>query len=290
MGERLAFALGGGGARGALQVGALRALFEAALQPDLLVGTSAGAINATFLAQHGFTASSLDNLVAAWHDAETADLLPANYVWLTVRVLFNRARTYPSQRMRDFFIAHGLTPEIRFQDLPGPRLILVAADINHHCCVLYGEDPNQRVLEGLLASTALPPWVNPLEVDGNFLMDGGLVSNLPIEPALKQGATQIIALDVADPRIPPLVDYHFGAFMSNLVATVSQRQVELEKRLAKVRGVMVRHIQLTPELPIAVWDFSHTDELIARGYEKAVAEIASWHPRKRSWWQRWFSR
>jgi len=51
----LAFVLGGGGARGALQAGALRALWEAGLRPDLWVGTSAGAVNAAFLAVKGFT-------------------------------------------------------------------------------------------------------------------------------------------------------------------------------------------------------------------------------------------
>ena len=55
----LAFVLGGGGGRGALQVGALRALLEAGLQPDLLVGTSAGAVNATYLAMRGFNLETL---------------------------------------------------------------------------------------------------------------------------------------------------------------------------------------------------------------------------------------
>lgn len=123
---RLAFALGGGGARGALQVGALRALLEADIQPDLLVGTSAGATNAAFIAVRGFTPESLAELETAWHDAAEADLLPANYLWLTVRMLFNRAGVHPYYRMRDFFIAHGLSPDLRFGDLEGPRLILVA--------------------------------------------------------------------------------------------------------------------------------------------------------------------
>jgi len=68
-----AFVLGGG-AQGALQVGALRALLEAGLQPDLMVGTSVGAINATYLAVHGATLASLDGLIQAWHDAAAARL------------------------------------------------------------------------------------------------------------------------------------------------------------------------------------------------------------------------
>ena len=86
----LAFVLGGGGARGALQVGALRALLEAGIRPDMLVGTSVGAINATYLALHGANLATLEALERAWQDAATADLFPGQSAWLTLRVLLNR--------------------------------------------------------------------------------------------------------------------------------------------------------------------------------------------------------
>jgi NTE family protein len=268
----LAFALGGGGARGALQVGAVRALLEAGYQPDLLVGTSIGAVNATYLALHGPTLTSLPGLIEAWHDAAAADLLPANYLWLTVRVLFNRAGWRPYHRMRDFFIAHGATPDLRFGDL-GTRLILVAADLNTGRSVLYGADPQQSVLEGLLASTALPPWVRPLEKDGQFLVDGGVVSTLPIEPALVQGAREIIALDLADPREVPVEAHGFGPFLGKLMNTIERRQQEMELALAEARDVPAWRIALQGEQPVPIWDFSHTDELIERGYMIAGEEI-----------------
>jgi NTE family protein len=63
MNRPLALVLGGGGARGALQVGGLRALLEANIQPDLLVGTSIGAVNAATLAIRGAAASSIASLV-----------------------------------------------------------------------------------------------------------------------------------------------------------------------------------------------------------------------------------
>jgi NTE family protein len=290
MAKPVAFVLGGGGARGALQAGALQALFEAGFHPDLLVGTSAGAINATFLAINGFTQSALDGLVSAWEDAASADLLPANYLWLTVRTLFNRERISSYHRMREFFIAHGLTPELRFRDLPGPRLIQVCADINQRCSVLYGEEPDQSVLEGLLASTALPPWVRPMEASGRYLMDGGLVSNLPIEPALSQGARQIVALDISEPRNLPPEHNRFGDFMNKMVETVSQRLLDLELNLAAEQGVPVRRIHLHPDQPIAIWDFSHTSELIDHGYQIASREITDWEPAQKYFWQRWLSR
>lgn len=283
----LAFVLSGGGARGALQIGALRALLEANIHPDLLVGASAGAINATYVATYGFTAETLTGLEAAWRDAAEADLLPANYLWLVVRVLFNRAGLHVSHhRLQDFFVAHGLRPEMHFGDLPGPRLILVATDLNERRPVLYGGESSQSVLEGLLASTALPPWIRPLQVEERFLMDGGAVSNLPIEPAMRSGATEVIALDLFDHRSTEPEVHGFGPFLVRLLATVEQRQLDLEMTLAEERGVPVHRLSLMAERPLPVWDFSRTEELIEQGYDIARREIAQWPlrcPARRGW-------
>jgi hypothetical protein len=65
-----------------------------------------------------------------------------------------------------------------------------------------------------------------------------------------------------------------------------RRQIEMELALAAARGVPVRHISLTGEKPVAIWDFHRSDELIARGYEIARQEIALWH-RYRPWWRKW---
>jgi len=282
----VALVLGGGGARGALQVGAIRALLEAGIQPGLLVGTSVGAINATYLAVRGLSLEAVEALVGAWHDAEEADLLPASYLWLTLRVLFDRAGwRRPYHRMRDFFVGQGLSPNLRFGDIQGVRLILVATDLNAGHPVLYGIDPKQSVLEGLLASTAVPPWVRPMQEGERLLMDGGVVSNLPVEAALEQGARAIIALDLADPRIVADGDHGFGPFLGKLMNTVEQRQTDLELALATAWGVPVHHIALRSDEPVPLWDFQHTDDLIARGYEIARLEMAGWPQERKAWWR-----
>jgi len=274
MKKQLAFVLSGGGSRGALQVGALRALYEAGLHPDILVGTSVGAINAGYLALNGFNLQTLEKLAIVWREAAQADLLPPNYLWLTVRTFFRRPATYPAQHMRDFYIAHGISPELKFKDIQGIRLVLVASDLNSGKPVLYGLDEQDHILEGVLASTALPPWVIPYERDNLLLMDGGLVSNLPLEPAMVVGATEIIALDLADPPQEPLSTNHgFGPFMSKLVFTVEQRQQDLELALAKAQGIPITHVHLQSKGSVPLWDFQHTDELIAQGYEITRQEL-----------------
>jgi NTE family protein len=293
MRKQLAFVLGGGGARGALQVGALRALLEAGYQPNMLVGTSVGAINATFLALRGATLQSVDELVQAWYDAIHADLLPQNYLWLTVRALFSRGNSATTYPLRDFSIAHGVHPDLRFADLKGVRLLLVAADLNAHSVALYGMDLQQSVLEGLLASSALPPWMTPITKADQLLMDGGIVSNLPVEPAMNAGATEIIALDLHDPRSLHQEMPGFGPFLVKLLHTMEHRQMELELAIASARKVPLRYIHLTSPITVAMWDFSQAEALIQHGYEQAQREIASWKPTRQPgfWpWLRWLDK
>jgi NTE family protein len=265
----LAFVFGGGGSRGALQAGAVRALIEVGYRPDLLVGTSAGAINAAFLGAHGVSVEALGELDAAWRRAAELDLLPSNYVWVTLRSVLRRSSNSPASRIREFFIANGITPELRFADLPGPRVIIVSSDLNTGQPVLHGTDPNDSVLDALLVSTALPPWVMPVRKQGHYLMDGAVVSALPIEPALNCGATEIVALDLTDPRDTFGQVNGFGVFINGLTYAIEQRQVDLELQVARARNVPVLHLCLNSSEAVPVWDFRCTGRLIEEGYENA---------------------
>lgn len=267
MDKKLAFVFGGGGSRGALQVGSLYALLDAGLQPDLLIGASIGAVNATFLALNGFSKESVDQLKAAWLNANGAELLPTNYIWLTVRAMFNRSSNDPSQRLRDFFIDHGVNPELSFNDVTHADLVIVSADLNLGKPILHGEQRQEKILDALLLSTALPPWFMPVHRQERYLIDGGVLSNLPIEPAIKYGATQVIALDLIDSReILGAVDGLRG-FLDRLIYSIEQRQVDLERELAEARGIPLLYLGLTGKKPVPIWDFQYTDELIERGYE-----------------------
>jgi NTE family protein len=275
MKKALAFVLGGGGSRGALQVGSLYALLEHGLQPDLLVGTSIGAVNATFLALNGFSRESLDRLSATWHRAAEMDLLPSNYIQTTLRAMLGRSSTNPAHRIQDFFIQNGLTPDLCFSDIQHLHLVIVTADLNSGKPVLYGEEPEAKVLDALLMSTALPPWNMPVKKQSQFLMDGGVLSNLPIQPALRIGATHIVALDLLDARELFGVGNKFGYFLDRLTFSVQQRQVDLELELAKAQGVPVFHLGLIGNETVALWDFHHTQELIAQGYEMTQRAITA---------------
>lgn len=267
--QPLTFVLSGGGARGALQVGALYALLEAGYRPDMLVGVSIGAANAAFLALHGFSRQSLDRLKSSWLESMQINLLPSNYIWLAVRAMMRRSSHDPARRIRDFFISNGLTPELTFGDLKELRLVIVSADLNTGQPVLHGLEPDTKVLDALLISTALPPWVMPVKDKEHYYVDGGVVSNLPVEPAIRAGAGQIIALDLLDARSLQGFGMHLPEFIDKLTTATEKRHLTLELELAAARGVPTQYIGLTGSTFVPFWDFSKTPDLIEEGYRIA---------------------
>lgn len=281
MDKKLVFAFSGGGARGALQVGALYALLEYGLQPDLLIGVSIGAANAAHLAINGFSKEGLDSLVSVWRRAKASDLLPTNYIWLTVRAMFGRSSSDPSRHLKEFLVANGLHPDLCFADIIKPQLILVSSDLNTGKPILHGEQLDDKILDALLLSTALPPWFMPDRKQERYLMDGGFVSQLPIESALKTGATEIVALDLIDSREMNNIGYGVRGFVDRMIYSVETRQKTLELELADARGVPVLYLGLAGETQVQIWDFRHTDALIARGYEitrHVIEEQRCTHP------------
>jgi NTE family protein len=279
MGKCLAFVLGGGGARGALQVGALRALFEAGYKPDLLVGTSIGAANAAGLAMWGVNLEGVTALEDAYQSIAEDHLMdpPGRLVWHTI----SGRPYYTSKRAKEFLIAAGITPDLRFDQIQNVRLGLVGAEMGLGQPLIYGIDPGQSVLEGVLASCSVPPWFEPIENDGQLIVDGGALSNLPIEPALIMGATEIIALDlsVSPTTSNPIhslnrLEKSFPAFM--------KRVIYLETALAASKGVPVHFMRLQVFPPIQMWDFSTYRDLIKTGYETATRRISDWNQIRRS--------
>lgn len=290
-GRKLAFVLGGGGARGALQAGALRAVLEHGIHPDMLVGTSAGAANAAFLGLDPTLAQTI-RLEQVWRALARIDFFPARWTAVLTRALLNQAGVKPHPSLDEFFLRYLPNPEFRFRQMQVP-VYLIAADLNDGTAVTYGDDPEQPVLEGMLASTALPPWIRPLERGDRLLMDGGIVSNLPIEPAIAHGATEITAFDISTAAGTYSKAQGLAPFASKLLYAVARRQIDLELRLAAARNVPVHRLELYAAPPIMFWDFTRADELIAQGYQITLRFLEKEWPthlrsrvdRLRAWWR-----
>ena len=273
MNDRLAFVLGGGGARGAMQVGALRALFEAGMQPDLLVGSSIGAVNATGLALWGVNGEGVDKLEQTYDEVAEANLMDPRLPLLALRALSGRPSSEANRRVASFLMSRGLAPDLRFDEVGAVRLALIGSDLDAGDLIIYGEDPGHLVLDGLMASIALPPWFAPVQEAGHVVMDGGILSNLPIEPAMTLGATKILALDLDDPRAMPAQEHMLGRYLAKLVFALSRRHIALETALAEAEGIPLQHIALRSPEPVPIWDFTRAGALIQIGYDIASRQI-----------------
>lgn len=284
MKKRLAVALGGGGARGAMQVGALRALLETGLKPDLLIGTSIGAINAAGLALWGLNQEGLEKLEHTYQLMQDSKLLDPRLFQFAWNAVSRRDNHQGSRSAREIFIAEGISSDLRFGQIQNIRLATVAADLHTGEPIIYGLDPEQSVLEGVMASIAIPPWFAPIEINGRYVVDGGALSNVPIQPALALGATEIIALDLQDPEMNADATKVVGPLLMKLAYATVQRQLRLEMELAAARGVSVRHVSLqsTPSVPI--WDFKTHRDLFKIGYESMKQEMAHWPQNSASPW------
>lgn len=272
-----AFVLGGGGSRGALQVGALRALLEAGIVPDLLVGTSIGAANAAGLALWGVDLDGLSALERVWEQVACTEILDPRVSRLILRVMVGQPSDQTRKKVENYFLSLGVTHGLTFDMLPFAHLAMISADLGTGQTMIYGQNQGDSVLEGLLASIAVPPWFMPLQKDGRIIMDGGALSNLPIEPALRMGATEIIALDLDDPNLLPKENLTLPQYFQKVVFAASRRHVELETQIAEMQGVAVRRIDFQGLAKTPMWDFSDYRRLRQAGYEKAKMVIADWH-------------
>ena len=278
----LAFVLKGGGARGALEVGALRALLEQGYQPDLLAGTSIGAVNAAGLAVWGVNRTGVERLEWFFKKAANSKLLERKAARITLRSLVRGPDQDAGRQLAGYLVSQGFPASMRFGQIEGVRLALVAADLDTGLPIIYGRDPEEKILDGILASCALPPWFAPIDRSGHVVTDGGFLSNLPIEAALTMGATEIIALTLDLPlitseKIPAAV-----RFIDKLGSSMARREMQLEMALAEANHVPVRTIHLKVPEGVQVWDFPRSSELIQSGYEMAKGAIAGFKAREGS--------
>ena len=271
-----AFVLGGGGSHGSLQVGALRALIEAGYIPDLLVGTSIGAVNAVGLGLWGIDLNGVNALERAWDDVADAQMLDPRVSQLLLRLMVGRPSDRARKKLESYFNSMGIDRNMHFNMIPWGRVGLVSADLATGQTVIYGEDQNDSVLEGLLTSVAVPPWLTPYEKNGKKIMDGGALSTLPIEPAMRMGATEIIALDLDDDSMLPKENLSLSQYFEQYIYAASRRHVALETALAEARGVPVHSIDFRGLATKPMWDFSEHKAWIRAGYEKARLQIEQW--------------
>lgn len=269
----IAFVLSGGGNRGALQAGALQALLERGVRPDLIVCTSVGALNGVVLAADP-TPEGARRQAEGWAHIRRADIFPGNALTVSWRILTGQGSFHSRERFTRFVLATLPPKARRFKDLKVP-CVVTATSLATGRLRLFGADPAERLLDALLASTAIPPFFAPYPYQNELLLDGALVANLPISHAIERGARTIYTLEIADDmggaKRPGLI----YTLTSSLNAMLN-RQHEQERRavaLAHARGITIHDIKLTSGQNLAYNDFGHSAELVAAGRRAALAYL-----------------
>jgi NTE family protein len=201
-----AFVLGGGGLLGAAEVGMLQALTAAGIAPDLVLGSSVGAVNGAAIAADP-SPQAVDRLTQLWTALGSDDVFASSLLG-QMRTLA-RSRTYLHQNSRLRALIDEQSAGLAIEDLAVP-FQCVAVSIETARARWFDRGP---VTDAVLASCAVPGLLPPVLIDGEHYLDGGLVDSLPLGRAVALGATTIYVLHVGRierPLEPPKWPWEVG--------------------------------------------------------------------------------
>ncbi len=278
--RKIGLVLGGGGARGLAHIGVMKVLESEKIRPDIIVGTSIGAVVGGALAS-GMKAGELEERIACFLESDL-------YRSSELKVMGDtesKAEQGLSKRIQSYFktkirLAHALftdsilqigdieefinffIPDIQIEETAIP-FRAVATDLLSGELVLMKKGPLRR---SVLASSAVPGALPPVEMNGRQLSDGGIISVVPARCALEEGATVVIAVAV-DRDI---------SLVSGL-----DTAVDIYVRAGEIQGfhleqydVECADIVIRPELGGTHWtDFSQSKELISLGELAAINNL-----------------
>jgi NTE family protein len=251
-----AFVLSGGASIAAVQVGMMQALAEREIRPDLLVGTSAGAINAAYVAGSGAGTEAMDGLAQIWIGLRRRDVFPLDPSRALLALIGARSSLCSPDRLAELLQDH--LPYRRLEDARIPVHLLTADLLTGQAVLLSTGD----TLCALLASSAIPAVFPMVERDGRFLCDGALADSAGVSQAVALGADRIYVLPGGTacaldhpPRTPVTSALHA------LTLLLQQRLLSDTSRLA---GDCELHV-LPPLCPVRVSpaDFGHAVALIS---------------------------
>ncbi len=257
----VAFVLGGGGVLGAVEVGMLRALFRAGFRPDVVVGTSIGAVNGALVAADPAEAVT-DRLVRLWTSPEAAAVY-GDSIGRQVRRFAARTHLHSPRPLRRLLESE-LGEATTFADLKVP-FRCCAANIERAAEFWFHDGP---LVPAVLASASVPGLLPPTEIGGQHFVDGGIVNSIPIGEAVTQGAKQIFVLQVG--RIereltPPRRPWEIAQ-----VAFEIARRHRFARDLAEVPAGVSVHVLPTgdPESSLSSLRYRDTSQ-VARRIEQA---------------------
>jgi NTE family protein len=266
---RVAFVLGGGGHNGAAEVGMLQALLERDIQPDLVVGTSVGALNGAAVASSP-TLETVGSLREVWMNLDDETIFGGSIFAGAVNIFRSRTHMHSNEALRK--LIEGLLPA-RFEDL-AVQFQCVAASIERAAEHWFSEG---SLADAILASAAVPGVLPPVKIGGEHFIDGGIVNSIPVSRAVELGASEIYVLQVG--RVETELEPPRTPLQVGLVAFEIARRHRFARDLATLPDGVVAHVLPTgePKAPtlrqLNYRDFKAIAQRIDRAYNAADAYL-----------------
>jgi len=262
MATQTAIVFAGGGSLGAVQVGMLRALVEANVQFDRVIGASVGAINGAYFAARP-DAQGVETLAEFWRGLSRTDIFPLS--WLdTCRGLISR-RGFLLQPAALHRLLGQALPIHRIEDAQLPLHIVTTNLLSGAETVLSSGELEQA----LLASAAIPLVFPCVQIGDQFLVDGAVASNTPISTAVALGASNVVVIPTGISCALTRPPRGLVALALHTVNLMSMRQL-----VSDIEHFCTRtSLHIVPPLcpvDVSVFNFEQTESLLERAYQQTL--------------------
>jgi NTE family protein len=274
---KIGLVLSGGGAKGFAHIGVLKVLEEAGIKIDYIGGTSMGSVIGGLYAS-GYNASQIDSIFKRTNfDELINDYIPRSSknfygkkndeLYAIVLPFSNFRIGIPealSKGMYNYNLLSSLTRNVRhvrdFNKLPTPFLC-IGTNIETGEEVLLNKG---NLVQAMMASAAFPSLFTPVEIDGNLLVDGGVVNNYPIQEVRNLGADIIIGVDVQD----DLMKRKNLKNATRILVQITNLQ-SIDKMKSKIKDT---DVYIKPDIrDFGVISFDKGEAIIRKGEEAAFA-------------------
>lgn len=245
--QNIGYALSGGGARGFAHLGALKALEERNLKPDIIAGTSAGALAGVLYAD-GFAPD------------EICDMFKHTKFKQFVELTFPTSGLFRPTGLHSF-----LKKNLRaktFEELQIP-FTAVATDWEKAVSVSFSE--GDKLIESVVASCCVPLIFSPIDVDGRYYVDGGIFKNLPAS-TIRDKCNILFGINVTI-IMPPEEKQNLKYYAERTFNMMSMSNTLPDKKLCDVL------IEMDGIDKYWMFDLSHIDSIFELGYNSAVAKL-----------------
>lgn len=201
MGQKTALVLGGGGSRGAYEIGVWQALRELNVSIDMIFGTSIGAINGAMIAQ-----DSYDSTLALWKELDTSTVFQLESDTELANALELIAKKGGSLNgLKSILDSHLNEDKIRSSSIDY-GLVTVEFPSLKPLYLTKSQIPQGKLIDYICASASCFPAIHAYEIDGEKFIDGGYADNIPVGMAVDNGATKILSVNLHSIGIDKKVD------------------------------------------------------------------------------------